>query len=249
MDEARAAELLATERARLERLLRAEIAATAPDQGDEVDDANWRIAEETGRAVSRSLRDRWSALQRAEDRLQRGTYGRSVSSGRPIPDERLEADPLAELLVEEAAVEAFRARHASESRSGLSSSTRRTLAALVDRDDSGDEPARPADRGASRPQAAVVEDEDEAEVDETADKVDESTDDLDVEDVEDLEDGELIDDEEVAAAAEFEDEDEEDEEAEDEADEADEAEASAEDKDEEEAEGEPRPRRRRSGRR
>ena len=246
MDEARAAELLATERARLERLLRAEIAATAPDQGDEVDDANWRIAEETGRAVSRSLRDRWSALQRAEDRLQRGTYGRSVSSGRPIPDERLEADPLAELLVEEAAVEAFRARHASESRSGLSSSTRRTLAALVDRDDSGDEPARPADRGASRRQAAVVEDEDEAEVDETADEVDESTGDLDVEDVEDLEDGELIDDEEVAAAAEFEDEDDKDEEAEDE---ADEAEASAEDKDEEEAEDEPRPRRRRSGRR
>src|SRR6266508_2851160 len=103
MDKARAQELLANERARLERLLRAEIAATAPDTGDDVDDANWRIAEETGRAVSRSLRDRWSALERAEERLQRGTYGRSIASGRPIPDERLEADPLAELLVEEAA--------------------------------------------------------------------------------------------------------------------------------------------------
>jgi DnaK suppressor protein len=103
MDEARARELLANERARLERLLRAEIAATAPDQGDEVDDANWRIAEETGRAVSRSLRDRWSALERAEDRLARGSYGLSVLSGTPIPDERLEADPLAELTVEEAA--------------------------------------------------------------------------------------------------------------------------------------------------
>jgi DnaK suppressor protein len=246
MDEARAAELLATERARLERLLRAEIAATAPDQGDEVDDANWRIAEETGRAVSRSLRDRWSALQRAEDRLQRGTYGNSVSSGRPIPDERLEADPLAELLVEEAAVEAFRARHASDSRSGLSSSTRRTLAALVDRDDSGDsgdEPVRPAGRGASRRQAAVVEDDEEA--DQAADDVDESTDDLDVEDVEDLEGEELIDDEEVAAA-DFDGEDDEEEEAEAE---DDEAEASVEDKDEAKAEEEPRPRRRRSGRR
>jgi DnaK suppressor protein len=243
MDEARAAELLATERARLERLLRAEIAATAPDQGDEVDDANWRIAEETGRAVSRSLRDRWSALQRAEDRLQRGTYGHSVSSGRPIPDERLEADPLAELLVEEAAVEAFRARHASDSRSGLSSSTRRTLAALVDRDDSGDEPVRPAGRGASRRQAAVVEDDEEA--DQAADDVDESTDVLDVEDVEDLEGEELIDDEEVAAA-DFDGEDDEEEEAEAE---DDEAEASVEDKDEAKAEEEPRPRRRRSGRR
>ena len=32
-----------------------------------------------------------------------GSYGRSVRSGQPIPDERLEADPLAELTVEEAA--------------------------------------------------------------------------------------------------------------------------------------------------
>src|SRR6266508_1666611 len=118
MDKARAQELLANERARLERLLRAEIAATAPDTGDDVDDANWRIAEETGRAVSRSLRDRWSALERAEERLQRGTYGRSIASGRPIPDERLEADPLAELLVEEAAVEAFRARRSTETVEG-----------------------------------------------------------------------------------------------------------------------------------
>jgi DnaK suppressor protein len=138
MDEARARELLANERARLERLLRAEIAATAPDQGDEVDDANWRIAEETGRAVSRSLRDRWSALERAEDRLARGTYGRSVLSAKPIPEERLEADPLAELTVEEAASEAIRARFSPEPVSGLSS-TRRTLAALVERDDSADE--------------------------------------------------------------------------------------------------------------
>jgi DnaK suppressor protein len=189
MDKGRAAELLATERARLERLLRAEIAATAPDQGDEVDDANWRIAEETGRAVSRSLRDRWSALQRAEERLQRGTYGRSVSSGRSIPDERLEADPLAELLVEEAAAEAFRARHSSDSVSGLSS-TRRTLAALVDRDESAEEASRPAARGSARRQADAadeVDDTDEAEAD-----VDESADDLDVEE---LEDEELIDDE------------------------------------------------------
>ena len=35
-------------------------------------------------------------------RLEEGTYGRSVRSGAPIPDERLEADPAAELTVEEA---------------------------------------------------------------------------------------------------------------------------------------------------
>src|SRR6266542_546352 len=151
MDKARAQELLANERARLERLLRAEIAATAPDTGDDVDDANWRIAEETGRAVSRSLRDRWSALERAEERLQRGTYGRSIASGRPIPDERLEADPLAELLVEEAAVEAFRARRSTETVSGLTS-TRRTLAALADREENADDSRRT--RGARRTEEA-----------------------------------------------------------------------------------------------
>jgi len=248
MDERRAAELLATERARLERLLRAEIAATAPDSGDEVDDANWRIAEETGRAVSRSLRDRWSALQRAEERLQRGTYGLSISSGKAIPDERLEADPLAELLVEEAAVESFRARHASDSMSALSSSTRRTLAALVDRDESGDESSRTAARSAPRRQAEAV-DEDEA-ADESADEVDESAEVLDVEevdDVEDLEDEELIDDDEVAAAsADFDDEDEEEPE---EDDESAAVAGSAEDKDEAAADEERRPQRRRGGRR
>jgi DnaK suppressor protein len=35
--------------------------------------------------------------------LAAGTYGRSVQSGKPIPDERLEADPAAELTVEEEA--------------------------------------------------------------------------------------------------------------------------------------------------
>src|SRR5919199_1547708 len=97
MDKARARELLANERARLERLLRTEMAATAPDQGDDVDDANWRIAEETGRAVSRSLRDRWSALERAEERLERGTYGRSIVSGKGVATEPEEgAEPAAE---------------------------------------------------------------------------------------------------------------------------------------------------------
>src|SRR6266545_3506075 len=158
MDEARARELLANERVRLERLLRAEIAATTPDLGDEVDDANWRIAEETGRVVSRSLRDRWSSLERAEDRLARGAYGRSVLSGKTIPEERLEADPLAELTVEEAASEAIRARFSPEPVSGLTS-TRRTLAALVERNDTGDEDA-------VAPAADVDEVEDEEDEDE-----------------------------------------------------------------------------------
>ena len=227
MDKARAQELLANERARLERLLRAEIAATAPDTGDDVDDANWRIAEETGRAVSRSLRDRWSALERAEERLQRGTYGRSIASGRPIPDERLEADPLAELLVEEAAVEAFRARRSTETVSGLTS-TRRTLAALADREENADDSRRT--RGARRTE--------EAEGPEDVESPEEGED----LDVEALDDGELIDEEETPADFEGEADDVEVDEVDEESEEAGEAKQA-----EEEAEERP-PQRRRSGR-
>jgi hypothetical protein len=54
-------------------------------------------------AVDQLLRTRWAALQRAEARLAADSYGRSVRSGQRIPDERLEADPLAELTIEEAA--------------------------------------------------------------------------------------------------------------------------------------------------
>jgi DnaK suppressor protein len=100
-DQARA--LLAAERARLEQLLQAETGDPQADVSDEVDDADSRNAEQTGTAIDQLLRQRWAALQRAEARLVAGSYGRSVRSGQPIPDERLEADPLAELTVQEAA--------------------------------------------------------------------------------------------------------------------------------------------------
>jgi DnaK suppressor protein len=104
MDQARARALLAAERTRLQRLLQADTGKPqAAELGDEVDDADRRNAEETGMAVDQLLRARWAALQRAEARLVAGTYGRSVASGQAIPDERLEADPLAELTVQEAA--------------------------------------------------------------------------------------------------------------------------------------------------
>ena len=107
MDQARAGALLAQERTRLEGLLAAGSSTPDPggdlaDVGDEVDNADRRNAEETGTAVDELLRNRWAALQRAEARLAAGEYGRSVQSGHPIPDERLETDPLAELTVEEA---------------------------------------------------------------------------------------------------------------------------------------------------
>jgi RNA polymerase-binding transcription factor DksA len=104
MDQAHARALLAGERARLERLLAAESQEPdAADLGDEVDDADRRDDRQTGRAVDELLGTRWAALERAAARLAAGSYGRSVRSGRPLLDERLEADPLAELTVEEAA--------------------------------------------------------------------------------------------------------------------------------------------------
>jgi DnaK suppressor protein len=104
MDQARARALLDGERARLERLLATGSGQPQPaDVGDEVDDADRRDAAQTGAAVDQLLRARWAALERAEARLAAGSYGRSVRSGQPIPDERLEADPLAELTIAEAA--------------------------------------------------------------------------------------------------------------------------------------------------
>lgn len=140
MDQARARELLAAERARLERLLaadpdRPEAAAQTGEAGvgDEADDATRRITGETGAAVSQLVRQRWAALERAERRLAAGTYGRSVRSGQPIPDERLEADPLAELTVEEAAAGERDTPEASDTVYGLGS-TRRPFEVRADED-------------------------------------------------------------------------------------------------------------------
>ena len=52
-------------------------------------------------ALQADLRAQLAAVGRAEERLALGTYGKSVESGRPIPDERLEAEPLAERTIEE----------------------------------------------------------------------------------------------------------------------------------------------------
>jgi DnaK suppressor protein len=111
MDEERARALLREERQRLERLRasvdadRDRVAPAAEGAEDPVDGADRRTLQETDEAVARQLAGRLEALQRAEERLAAGTYGRSVLSGRPIPDERLEAFPLAELTVDEEAAQ------------------------------------------------------------------------------------------------------------------------------------------------
>jgi DnaK suppressor protein len=76
--------------------------AAEQETGDFADAAQPLTAEGMDDAVADSLRDRLAALDRALRRLDDGSYGRSVRSGLPIPDDRLEADPAAELTVEEA---------------------------------------------------------------------------------------------------------------------------------------------------
>jgi DnaK suppressor protein len=71
--------------------------------GDDGDSAQSLVAEGIDDALAKNLRRRLAAVERALERIDEGTYGRSVQSAAPIPDERLRADPAAELTVEEAA--------------------------------------------------------------------------------------------------------------------------------------------------
>ena len=103
MDSERARKLLAAERQRIEADLAA-LAGSVEAADDEFDPAN-RASElyqdefDEGRAED--LREQLAAVERAEERLAAGTFGLSVESGEPIPDERLEIVPTAELTVEE----------------------------------------------------------------------------------------------------------------------------------------------------
>ena len=111
MDNEQARARLLGERAEVEGLLReAERAGQADretedevaETGDYGDAAQALAAEGQDDSVTESLRERLDALNRALTRLDDGTYGRSVRSGQPISEERLEADPAAELTIEEA---------------------------------------------------------------------------------------------------------------------------------------------------
>jgi len=108
VDNERAEELLRAERARVESLLDAvkgdgqSDRSAANEQGDMSDSSETLVSEGTDDAVADALTQRLAAIERAEQRLAAGTYGRSVASGELIPDERLEADPAAELTVDEA---------------------------------------------------------------------------------------------------------------------------------------------------
>ena len=104
MDDDRARELLAAERARIERSLsgvRHQDDGEPPDPGDPGNAAEGLYQDELDQGRAEDLRVQLQAVERAEARLAEGTYGLSVESGDPIPDERLEAFPTAERTVAE----------------------------------------------------------------------------------------------------------------------------------------------------
>jgi DnaK suppressor protein len=104
VNQERAQELLAGERERIEKALSRLGPIDDGEPNDEYDPANQAsdlYQNEFNAGLANDLREQLAALERAEARLAAGTYGLSVLSGEPIPDERLEIVPTAELTAEE----------------------------------------------------------------------------------------------------------------------------------------------------
>jgi RNA polymerase-binding transcription factor len=105
MDPARARELLAAERVRLEEAIAAlgEDEHEADTQESEPGELGSQelFQQELDAGLTEDLVEQLAAVERAEQRLRAGTYGLSIDSGEPIPDARLEAIPTAERTVEE----------------------------------------------------------------------------------------------------------------------------------------------------
>jgi DnaK suppressor protein len=104
VDPDRARELLAAERTRLEHAIAQAVHEDDGESGDGTDPGNLAsdlYQDELNESLREDFQARLEAVERAEARLAVGTYGLSVRSGQPIPDERLEALPTAELTVEE----------------------------------------------------------------------------------------------------------------------------------------------------
>jgi DnaK suppressor protein len=108
MDEQRARALVARERRRIEAAL-ADLAGEEQgedeshfDQTGESAEAGAEIQHDlVDQALEATLRTELASVIRAEERIAQGTFGLSVETGARIPDDRLEAEPLAERTVEE----------------------------------------------------------------------------------------------------------------------------------------------------
>ena len=105
MDHDHARKLLAKERARIEDAMATLNRGGALEGDDRVEpgdlDSEDLYQDEFNATRTDDLQRELEALERAEARLADGTYGKSVESGEPIPDGRLEAFPTAERTIEE----------------------------------------------------------------------------------------------------------------------------------------------------
>jgi RNA polymerase-binding transcription factor len=104
VDANRARELLGAERKRIEKELAGLRHVDDAEPADEFDPANLAAdlyQDEFDESRADDLREQLAAVERAEGRLDAGTYGLSIESGDPIPDERLEAFPTAERTADE----------------------------------------------------------------------------------------------------------------------------------------------------
>jgi RNA polymerase-binding transcription factor DksA len=99
--------LLARERSRVEQEI-AKLRANR-ERGDDRSDVDQQTGDaalelhdaELEQSLIERLQRDLEAIERAEHRVEEGTYGVSVDSGEPIPDARLEAVPWAERTAEE----------------------------------------------------------------------------------------------------------------------------------------------------
>jgi DnaK suppressor protein len=109
LDADRARQLLKRERERIEHELKAlQVGGGSDGELSHLDQHNADAGSdlydaELDQSQTERLRGELKAIERAERRLEEGTYGLSVESGKPIPDERLEAIPWAERTASEQA--------------------------------------------------------------------------------------------------------------------------------------------------
>ena len=107
MDADQARELLRRERNRIERALAEQAGGSdgeLPSVDQHLGDQGTELYNDEFEAGLRErLLNELAAVERAEARVKAGTYGLSVESGEPIPDERLELIPTAERTAEEQA--------------------------------------------------------------------------------------------------------------------------------------------------
>jgi RNA polymerase-binding transcription factor len=109
LDPKRARKLLLQEQQRIQRELEELRSERSGD--DELSNVDQHTADlgtelfedERTQSMIERLEYELEAVARAMKRLEDGTYGVSIESGKPIPDERLEAVPHAERTVEEQA--------------------------------------------------------------------------------------------------------------------------------------------------